>query len=119
MRVCCALSRWCLLSLLTAVGGKAEQNLTFMLITSFGQFGFNSSGLMPAVDMALEDINSNLQVLPGYSLMYDTLRDSQVSACGHDNSTATSMSLDICMIVISSAAMGHVKGGLHAVNHFL
>ena len=102
------LSQWCLLSLLAAVGGHAEQynlsviysddqaeqpqddlsgsgdqaeqhNLTFMLITSFGQYGFNSSGQIPAVDMALEDINSNPQVLPGYSLMYDTLRDSQVS----------------------------------------
>ena len=81
MGVCSALSQWCLLLLLTAVGGQAEQhNLTFMLITSFGQYGFNSSGLLiPAVDMALEDINSNPQVLPGYSLMYDKLRDSQVS----------------------------------------
>ena len=88
------LSQWCLLSLLAAVGGQAEQhnlsaiysgdqaeqhNLTFMLITSFGQYGFNSSGQIPAVDMALEDINSNPQVLPGYNLMYDKLRDSQVS----------------------------------------
>ena len=91
MGVCSALSRWCLFSLLTAVGGKAEHNLTFMLITSFGQFGFNSSGLMPAADMALEDINSNPQVLPGYSLMYDTLRDSQVNFVIIMNSIATSM----------------------------
>jgi hypothetical protein len=66
------------------VGGQvqaaAEHNLTFILITSFGQFGFNSSGLMPAADMALEDINSNPRILPGYRLMYDTLRDSQVSS---------------------------------------
>ena len=80
MGVCSVLSQWCLLLLLTTVGGQAEQhNLTFMLMTSFGQYGFNSSGLIPAVDMALENINSNPQVLPGYSLMYDTLRDSQVS----------------------------------------
>ena len=81
MRVCSALSLCCLVSLLAAVdsqGVKAEHNLTFMLMTSFGQFGFNSSGLMPAADMALEDINSNPHVLPGYRLMYDTLRDSQV-----------------------------------------
>ena len=71
--------QWCLLSSLLAVCGGQEQNLTFLLITSFGQFGFNSSGLMPAADMALEDINSNQQVLPGYRLMYDRLRDSQVS----------------------------------------
>ena len=75
-----SINQWYFLSSLIAVcGGQAEHNLTFMLMTSFGQFGFNSSGLMPAADMALEDINSNPQVLPGYSLTYDTLRDSQVS----------------------------------------
>ena len=81
MRVCSAFSLWCLVLLLAAIDSqevKAEHNLTFMLMTSFGQFGFNSSALMPAADMALEDINSNPQVLPGYRLMYDTLRDSQV-----------------------------------------
>ena len=65
--------------MIAACGGQAEQNLTFMLMTSYGQFGFNSSGLIPAADMALEDINKNSQVLPGYRLVYDTLRDSQVS----------------------------------------
>ena len=81
MRICSALSLWCLVLLLAAIDSqevKAEHNLTFMLMTSFGQFGFNSSALMPAADMALEDINSNPQALPGYRLMYDTLRDSQV-----------------------------------------
>ena len=53
-------------------------NLTFMLITSFGQFGFNSSGGLPAAEMALEDINNNPDVLPGYNLVYDKVRDSQV-----------------------------------------
>ena len=53
-------------------------NLTFMLITSFGQFGFNSSGVVPAAEMALEDINNNPDVLPGYNLVYDSIRDSQV-----------------------------------------
>ena len=56
-------------------------NLTFMFITSFGQFGFNSSGAVPAADMALEDINSNANVLPGYHLAYDRLRDSEVQSC--------------------------------------
>ena len=80
MRICGLLSQWCLLSLIIAVDGvQAQKNLTFILITSFGQNGFNSSGLIPAADMALEDINSNSQVLPGYNLMYDTLRDSEVS----------------------------------------
>lgn len=65
----------------TAVNSLAypvKHNLTFMMMTSFGQYGFNSSGLIPAADMALEDINGNPHVLPGYSLSYDVLRDSQV-----------------------------------------
>ena len=49
------------------------------MITSFGQYGLNSSGALPAVDMALEDINSDPDVLPGYNLMYDKVRDSMVS----------------------------------------
>ena len=53
-------------------------NLTFMLITSFGQFGFNSSGGLPAAEMALEDINKDPDVLPGYNLVHDSIRDSQV-----------------------------------------
>ena len=75
-----SVNQGCLLTLLIAVyGGQAEHNLTFILMTSFGQNGFKTSGLMPAADMALEDINNNPQVLPGYNLMYDTLRDSEVS----------------------------------------
>ena len=46
-------------------------NLTFMLIISYGEFGFNSSGGLPAAEMALEDINSDPHMLPGYNLVYD------------------------------------------------
>ena len=49
-----------------------------MMIISFGQFGFNSSGGLPAAEMALEDINMDPNVLPGYNLVYDRVRDSQV-----------------------------------------
>ena len=69
-----------LLIILPSVSIEAsQQKLTFMLMTSFGQYGFNSSGLIPAADMALEDINNNPHMLPGYTLEYDVLRDSQVS----------------------------------------
>ena len=54
------------------------QNLTFMFVTSFGQSGLNSSGVVPAADIALEDINNSEDVLPGYNLIYDQVRDSQV-----------------------------------------
>jgi hypothetical protein len=56
----------------------SQVNLTFMFISSYGRFGFNSSGAIPAADMALEDINSNANMLPGYNLVYDRVRDSQV-----------------------------------------
>ena len=55
-----------------------QQNLTFMFVTSFGQFGFNASGVVPAADIALEDINRDPNVLSGYHLMYDQVRDSKV-----------------------------------------
>ena len=55
------------------------QNLSFMLMTSFGEFGLNSSGIVPAVNIALEDINGSPTLLPGYNLTYDEIRDSQVS----------------------------------------
>ena len=53
-------------------------DLTFMLIISYGQYGYNSSGALPAADMALEDINSDPDILTGYNLMYDKVRDSMV-----------------------------------------
>ena len=56
----------------------AEHNLTIMLITSFGEFGFNSSGAIPAADVALDGINGNNSMLPGYRLVYDKPRNSQV-----------------------------------------
>ena len=57
-----------------------QHNLNFMLVVSFGQSGFNSSGVIPAADIALEDINNDPNVLPGYNLTYDRVRDSQVSS---------------------------------------
>jgi hypothetical protein len=58
--------------------GESVHNLTFMFVTSFGQSGFNASGVVPAADIALEDINNHPDVLQGYNLMYDKVRDSQV-----------------------------------------
>ena len=62
----------------SAVGQSENTNLTFMLIISYGEFGFNSSGGLPAAEMALKDINSDPDMLPGYNMVYDRIRDSQV-----------------------------------------
>ena len=66
-----------MLSILEVV--QSNQNLTFMFMTSFGRFGLNSSGAVPAADIALEAINANPNILPGYNLIYDRVRDSEVS----------------------------------------
>ena len=58
--------------------GESTHNLTFMFITSFGQFGFNASGVVSAAGIALEDINNDPNILSGYHLVYDQVRDSQV-----------------------------------------
>lgn len=74
-----------LIALMVTTGEEtvaAERNLTFMLITSFGEFGFNSSGAIPAADVALDDINRNSSMLPGYRLGYDKPRNSQVFSGG-------------------------------------
>ena len=68
-----------LISVSSCAVGESVHNLTFMLVTSFGQSGFNSSGVVPAANIALEDINRHPDVLQGYHLMYDKVRDSQVS----------------------------------------
>ena len=67
-----------LISLSFFLEGESIHNLTFMFVTSFGQFGFNASGVVPAADIALEDINNNPNILRGYNLVYDQVRDSQV-----------------------------------------
>ena len=62
-----------------STGESSNRNLTFMFVTSFGEFGLNSSGVVPAANIALEDINSNPDLLPGYNLVFDQVRDSEVS----------------------------------------
>ena len=66
------------IQLSTMTVSAQKQDLNIMLIVSFGQSGFNSSGVVPAADIALEDINRTPDLLPGYTLKYDRVRDSQV-----------------------------------------
>ena len=60
------------------VRSVTAHDLNIMLVVSYGQSGFNSSGVIPAADIAIEDINSDPNILSGYNLTYDKVRDSQV-----------------------------------------
>ena len=57
------------------------KSLYFALMMSFGG-DFRSSGAIPGVQVALDQINSDPTLLPGYQLHY-TLTDSQVCARLH------------------------------------
>ena len=61
-----------------AVGAAQEKTvLTFALHVSFGQDGFNSSGIIPAINLALEHVNANQNIMTNYTLEY-ILGDSKV-----------------------------------------
>lgn len=60
-------------------GSSGTVSLPFSLILSFGRFGFNSSGIIPAIDLALEHIGNSSELLPGYKLQYTKVHDSEVS----------------------------------------
>ena len=67
------------ISLGLLISAADNKNLTFMLVTSWGGFGYNSSGTLPAAEIALRNINSRPDLLPGYNLIHNEVRDSEVS----------------------------------------
>ena len=62
----------------TVVSGQdALKPVYFSFIVSNGEYGYRSSGAVPAIDIALEAVES-LQLLPGYNLTYEAVRNSKV-----------------------------------------
>ena len=55
--------------------------LYFGLMQSFSDANYDGSGVIPGIDVALDQINDDPYILPGYTLHY-TLTDSQVGICG-------------------------------------
>ena len=58
-------------------------SLNFALMMSFSDAGFNSNGLVPGVQVALDQINNNSSILADYTLRY-SLTDSEVYTCTVD-----------------------------------
>ena len=50
----------------------------FSLIISGGENGYRSSGGIPSIQLALDAVNKT-ELLPGYNLTYDSIRNSQVN----------------------------------------
>ena len=62
------------------IGVSAESDpkpVYFSFIVSRGEKGYNSSAVIPAIDLALETVQRR-QLLPGYNLTYDKIKNSQV-----------------------------------------
>ena len=73
-----------LIPLLLWCAAAAQTPLYFSLILSFGRYGFNSSVMIPAMEIALERIRET-QILPGYRLEYSSVRDSEVRCTAKTN----------------------------------
>ena len=57
----------------------AERSIYFSLMVSTAP-GLNTAVVAPAVELALEEINSDPSILPGYKLRYTRVADTKVSA---------------------------------------
>ena len=66
----------------------AQTSLYFSLILSFGRYGFNSSGTIPAMEIALERVDE-MKILPGYKLKNSPVRDSEVREVAAESPTTT------------------------------
>ena len=57
---------------------STDKPVYISLVVSYGEYGYNSSGAIPAINIALEQIRDS-NILPGYNLTYEEERNSKVS----------------------------------------
>ena len=62
----------------SAQGAASKRELHFSLITAFTGSPTSSGGI-PVIDFALEQINNDTRLLPNYNLRYTSILDSKVS----------------------------------------
>ncbi len=61
------------------LGAAYSQELRYALFTSGTTGGFDSSGVVPAIELAEELINADSSILPGYNLTHTPVVDTFVS----------------------------------------
>ena len=67
-----------IVTLVGVCAGEDTKPVYFSMIISGGEYGYNSSGGIPSIDIALEAVQRR-QLLPGYNLTYDRIRNSKVA----------------------------------------
>ena len=67
------------LAFLYVLRGIDSHELRYALFTAGPTGGFDSSGAVPAIELAEEMINADSSILPGYSLTYTAVYDTMVS----------------------------------------
>lgn len=66
------------LSFSAMINANEKKDLYFSFITALSGSSTTSGGI-PMIDFALEQINNDSRILPNYTLQYTTVLDSQVS----------------------------------------
>ncbi len=61
------------------LGAAHNQELRYALFSSGPTGGFDSSGAVPAIELAEELINADNSILPGYNLTHTPVVDTMVS----------------------------------------
>ena len=95
------------LSLACAEAEDETQNVYFSLIVSGGENGYRSSGAIPAIHIALEQIERH-QLLPGYNLTYVKAQNSKVLMLHAYRSIARCYSFNTAPSYCSSFCSVHV-----------
>ena len=74
------LSLFCMCGTVYTTSGNAQKIPLYFSYITTKTGGFVSSGSIPVVDLALEQINNRTDILTNYTLNYTSILDSNVSA---------------------------------------
>ncbi len=79
------------------------KELRYALFTSGSTGGFDSSGAVPAIELAEELINADSSILPGYNLSHTPVVDTVVSRSIDDDQSFSSSQDGYATFIMSAA----------------